>query len=236
MACMTPHRVAVKAAAIMGPRVEGVDRFCRTCSRPMTVPMMPMVGAKPAMSAKNLAPALWRDFMASRSCSRMSLISSGSEPSTAISMPLRRKVSSIWRASSSRARSPCRRAFSAKETTTATASSGAVTLAVRADFRILGRFLASLMSMPATAAPDGPAESEQYRRRCHEGGRVTAVHDHGYHEREQRQAYADKARWVHVSFPLDQAALAASPGVGRRRPLVPWPPPAQKRGNAGRGR
>ncbi len=42
---MTPHRVAMNAAAMRWPSSSGLARFSSTCTRPMTVPMMPMVGA-----------------------------------------------------------------------------------------------------------------------------------------------------------------------------------------------
>jgi hypothetical protein len=41
----TPQRVATKALAISGPMESGSDRFSITWISPMTVPMMPMVGA-----------------------------------------------------------------------------------------------------------------------------------------------------------------------------------------------
>ena len=44
-AVITPHRVATNAPAIRWPSLSGWDRFSSTCTRPMTVPMMPMVGA-----------------------------------------------------------------------------------------------------------------------------------------------------------------------------------------------
>ncbi len=127
----------------------------------------------------------------------MSRISSGSAPSTAISIPLRKKASSIWRASSSRARSPWRLAFSAKETTTATDASGDVTLVVRALFRIVGSVLASLMSMPAVAAPTVPPKVSSIDEGAQERGRVAAVHDHADHQGEKGHPYPDKAGWVH---------------------------------------
>jgi hypothetical protein len=43
----TPSSVAMKAEEIDGPSVSGALRFLSTCTRPKTVPMMPMVGAKP---------------------------------------------------------------------------------------------------------------------------------------------------------------------------------------------
>ena len=41
----TPHRVARKAAAIRWPSSSGWERFSSTCTSPITVPMMPIVGA-----------------------------------------------------------------------------------------------------------------------------------------------------------------------------------------------
>ncbi len=40
-----PQRVATNAAAIEWPSDSGSERFSSTCTREMTVPMMPMVGA-----------------------------------------------------------------------------------------------------------------------------------------------------------------------------------------------
>ena len=37
----------MNAAEIDGPSVAGADRFWSTCTSPMTVPMIPIVGAKP---------------------------------------------------------------------------------------------------------------------------------------------------------------------------------------------
>ena len=37
----------MKAPEIAGPSVAGRDRFSSTCTRPITVPMMPMVGPSP---------------------------------------------------------------------------------------------------------------------------------------------------------------------------------------------
>ena len=48
----------------------------------MTVPMMPMVGAKPPAFSKTLPATLWRLDMASVSISRISATMSGSVPST----------------------------------------------------------------------------------------------------------------------------------------------------------
>ena len=47
MAEPTPIRVAMKAEEIEGPSVAGADRFWSTWTSPMTVPMIPIVGANP---------------------------------------------------------------------------------------------------------------------------------------------------------------------------------------------
>src|SRR5439155_11742514 len=46
LALDTPYNVAMNAPEIAGPRVDGADRFSRTWISPMTVPMIPRVGAK----------------------------------------------------------------------------------------------------------------------------------------------------------------------------------------------
>ena len=61
----------------------------------MTVPMMPIVGAKPPAFSNGPAPSWWRAIMPSISASRTSRTSSGSEPSTTSCRPLRVKSSSI---------------------------------------------------------------------------------------------------------------------------------------------
>ena len=45
LALMTPQSVATNAPAIRWPSSAGLLRFSSTWTRPMTVPMMPMVGA-----------------------------------------------------------------------------------------------------------------------------------------------------------------------------------------------
>ena len=45
LADMTPHRVAMNARGDEVAELLGLRRFSSTCTRPMTVPMMPMVGA-----------------------------------------------------------------------------------------------------------------------------------------------------------------------------------------------
>ena len=53
--------VAMKAPEIDGPRVSGaLEVAASTCTRPMTVPMMPIVGAKPPAVSNTSAPSLWR--------------------------------------------------------------------------------------------------------------------------------------------------------------------------------
>jgi len=78
-AVMTPHNVAVKALAIAGPSVPGEDRSPNTLTRPMTVPRMPIVGANPPMSAKNLMPTRCRARMPTISASSTLRTRSGSE-------------------------------------------------------------------------------------------------------------------------------------------------------------
>src|SRR3954452_7488417 len=112
----TPYSVAMKAPEIAGPRVAGASRFSSTCTRPMTVPMMPIVGEKPPAFSNGITAAWWRPIMPSISFSRISRTSSGSVPSTTSCRPLRVKSSSSWATSSSSARRPSRRARSAKPT------------------------------------------------------------------------------------------------------------------------
>src|SRR4029078_4291459 len=49
----------MNAPEIDGPRVSGCDRFSSTCTRPITVPMMPIVGAKPPALSKGSAAGRW---------------------------------------------------------------------------------------------------------------------------------------------------------------------------------
>ena len=146
----------MNAEAIMGPSVEGVDRFWSTWRSPMTVPMIPMVGAKPPMFAKKVAPALWRRLH--------SLEVLLHDVSDLIGI---RAVDGHLNAFAQEGvvdlaglvlegQEPWRRAFSAKETTTATEASGLVTLVVRASFRTFGHVLASPIRLPAVAAPMVP--------------------------------------------------------------------------------
>src|SRR6185437_13393336 len=71
----TPHRVAVNADPMAGPRAPGRSSCDRTCTSPITVPRMPSVGASPAKSKNNFAPSWCRRSMASISLPRMSRIS-----------------------------------------------------------------------------------------------------------------------------------------------------------------
>ena len=57
MALPTPSSVAMKALEIAGPSVEGAARFWSTCTSPITVPMIPIVGANPPAFSNGAAPA-----------------------------------------------------------------------------------------------------------------------------------------------------------------------------------
>ena len=48
----------MNALEMAGPSVPGSERFSSTCTRPMTVPMMPSVGAKPPVVWKAALPAV----------------------------------------------------------------------------------------------------------------------------------------------------------------------------------
>src|SRR5436853_465210 len=121
--------------------------------------MMPRVGAKPPMSAKNLDPALSAAFLEAISASMMSRSSSGSVPSTASSIPLRIKGSSTDLAISSRASRPSRRARSAKDTRVATVSSAECFLPIRAVLRAASAPVASFIRPQAMATPNVPTKT-----------------------------------------------------------------------------
>ncbi len=156
MAELTPISVAMNAEEIAGPSVEGADRLASTWTRPMTVPMIPIVGAKPPAFSNGIAPSWWRARMPSISASRTSATSSGSEPSTTSCIPLRVKSSSmslVWESSASR---PSRRACSAKPTSRwtrpVTSSSGGL----NASLYSVGMRLQSSMPTDASVAPRVP--------------------------------------------------------------------------------
>src|SRR6266568_1034783 len=156
LASMTPQRVATNAPAISSPSLDGSDRLLSTWTRPMMVPMMPMVGANPPMSVKIFAPDLSALRLASISPCRMSLSSSGSVPSMAISRPRRRNGSFTPLAASSSASSPSRRARSASATTASTRSPDVLVLLVKARFIWLTMPVESRSTPPAMAAPRVP--------------------------------------------------------------------------------
>src|SRR5579862_848013 len=156
LADMTPQRVAMNAPAMRVPNLPGSLRFWSTWTSPRTVPMMPRVGAKPPMFSKSLAPAFCSARMAVTSFSRISRSSSGSVPSTASSMPLRRKGSSTVLVISSRASRPSRRARSANSTIWAMVSSGGSGLDIRACFIEAPMAVKSFISPDAIATPMVP--------------------------------------------------------------------------------
>jgi hypothetical protein len=112
----TPISVAMNAAEIDGPSAAGAARFWSTCTRPSTVPMMPIVGAKPPAFSNGAAEASWRAAIPSTSASRIACTISGSVPSTTSCRALRVKGSSISDSIASSASSPSRRALSARDT------------------------------------------------------------------------------------------------------------------------
>src|SRR6478672_6911315 len=159
LALSTPHRVATNAPAMSSPSLSGLLRLPSTWIRPITVPMMPRVGAYPPMSPKNLMPTLSAAFFEAISASRMSAISSASVPSTVSSMPLRSNGSSTSRTMSSRASRPSRRARSAIATMTATMSWPSGTLPSTAFFSAAKTVPRSRMRPPAMAAPKVPTKT-----------------------------------------------------------------------------
>ena len=72
----------MNAPEIAGPSVDGADRFSSTWMRPMTVPMMPSVGAKPPAVVNMPAIWPWRCAIPSTSDSRIVRTRSESVPST----------------------------------------------------------------------------------------------------------------------------------------------------------
>src|SRR4051794_13143324 len=160
LADSTPHRVATKALAISGPIDSGSERFSITWISPMTVPMMPMVGAYPPMPLKNFAAALSSAFFALISDSRMARRSSGSVPSMLICRPRLRKGSSIFLTSASSASRPSLRAFSARLTSVWMPSLiGGTAGGSSAILNQAPIFLTSLIEEPATAAPKVPPKT-----------------------------------------------------------------------------
>ena len=106
----------MNAPEIAGPSSAGAARFWSTWIRPITVPMMPTVGAKPPAVVNRPATCAWRAARPSISDSRIACTRSESVPSTTSCRPLRVKASSILATSSSRASRPLRRAFSDSST------------------------------------------------------------------------------------------------------------------------
>src|SRR5579875_3745923 len=144
----------MKAEEIAGPSVDGAARFWSTCTSPITVPMIPIVGAKPPAFSNGIAPSWWRAIMPSISASRMSRTSSGSEPSTTSWSPLRVKSSSISEALESSANSPSRRACSAKPTSCCTRALRSISGGPNTSLYSVGmRFIAGIPQLASVAPP-----------------------------------------------------------------------------------
>ncbi len=104
------------ATAMAGPIVDGSDMDWSICTRPMSVPTMPMAGAKVPMEFRMSAPLMCRCSMCSISVSRISRMAWGSSPSMTSSRPCLKKGSPRSTAALSSARIPSRRALEAKST------------------------------------------------------------------------------------------------------------------------
>src|SRR4051794_10032462 len=150
--------VAMNALEIAGPSVSGCDRFSSTCTRPITVPMMPMVGAKPPALSNGSTLWRWRAVMPSISASRISRTRSGSVPSTTSCSPFLRYSSSMPSISSSRASRPSRRARSAKRTSSTTLPPRSASSPARTFLYSAGIFFMASMPHEAMQTPPVPAK------------------------------------------------------------------------------
>src|SRR3954449_10546621 len=204
----------MNAPEIAGPSVSGGARFASTWMRPMTVPMMPMVGEKPPASLKTLALAEWRPAMASVSISRTSATTSASVPSTTSCRPFLVNSSSILPISSSSASRPSRRARSARATRSSGGSLGAgargegdeqlgalVEVGRGARHRLLvqrGDGLHPLEAGGGHHRADGARHDDDERGHVEEGGQLAALHGRAEGEPDERDDDSDGGGGLHV--------------------------------------
>ena len=122
LASTAPYRVVSSATAMAGPIALGSFMLDSICTRPISVPIMPMAGATSPVARQTRSPQLWRSMVCCMSFAITALTTSWLVPSTNMRMPSCRKGSEMVAFSS--ASSPSLRPILARLTISAIRASG----------------------------------------------------------------------------------------------------------------